>query len=180
MAEGTKEVHLEEHVVKYLIKIAQPEFPEYTVKDTSCYDKDLCVIPEDVVGFFKDTQPEKYNAIVDQLGIDADKKIAWYASKAVESLKHKTISYFRTKLKISGQHLEPVFFKPQDSKSPEHQDWYSKNRLTIIRQLKYSKKNENAIDLALFVNGIPVATMELKNALTGQYLHNAIKQYIED
>jgi type I restriction enzyme R subunit len=180
MAEGTKEIHLEDHVVKYLTKIAQPEFPEYTVKDNSCYDKDLCLIPEDVVGFFKDTQPKKYKAIVDQLGSDTDKKIAWYASKAVESLKHKTISYFRTKLKVSGQHLEPIFFKPQHSKSPEHFEWYSKNRLTIIRQLKYSKKNENSIDIVLFINGIPVATIELKNALTGQYLHNAIKQYIEN
>lgn len=41
MAEGTKELHLEEHIVKYLTKIAQPEFPEYSVKDNSCYDKNL-------------------------------------------------------------------------------------------------------------------------------------------
>jgi type I restriction enzyme R subunit len=46
--------------------------------------------------------------------------------------------------------------------------------------LKYSKKNENSIDIVLFLNGIPVVTIELKNALTGQYLHHAIKQYIQD
>lgn len=180
MAEGTKEIHLEEHVVKYLTKIAQPEFPEYIERDNTAYDKDLCMIPEDVVGFFKDTQPQKYKAIVNQLGADADSKIAYYASNAVKTLPNKTLSYFRTKLKISGQHLEPVFFKPQHGRTPEHQVWYSKNRLTIIRQLKYSKNNENAIDIVLFINGIPVVTIELKNALTGQYLHNAIKQYIED
>jgi type I restriction enzyme R subunit len=57
---------------------------------------------------------------------------------------------------------------------------YLKNKLTIIRQLKYSKKNEKSIDIVLFVNGLACCYMELKNALTGQYLHNAIKQYIED
>lgn len=180
MAEGTKEKHLEEDVVKYLTKFAQPEFPEYVLKDTSCYDKDLCIIPEDVVGFFKDSQPQKYKALVDQLGSVTDQKIAWYASDALKKLPHKTLSYFRTKLKILGQHLEPVYFQPQHDRSPEHWDGYRKNRLTIIRQLKYSRKNENSIDVALFINGIPVVTIELKNALTGQYLHNAIKQYIED
>ena len=65
-------------------------------------------------------------------------------------------------------------------KTPEHLEAYKKNRFTIIRQLKYSNKNENSIDVVLFVNGLPVVTIELKNALTGQYLHDAIKQYILD
>jgi type I restriction enzyme, R subunit len=84
------------------------------------------------------------------------------------------------KLKISGQHLDTAYFRPQHNKSPEHWYWYRKNRLTVVRQLKYSKKNENSIDIVLFINGIPVVTIELKNALTGQYLVHAIKQYMED
>jgi len=180
MAEGTKEWHFEEHITQYLTRNIVPFFTEYQLKNTSCYDKDLCLIPEDVVGFIKDTQPKKYDALVQQLGSDTDNKIAYYAANAIKALPNKTLDYFRTKLKISGQHLETIFFKPTHSKSPEHQEWYDKNRLTIIRQLKYSKKNENSIDIVLFVNGIPVVTMELKNALTGQYLPNAIKQYIKD
>lgn len=180
MAEGTKEIHLEEHITRYLTRNIAPFFTEYQLKDASCFDKDLCLIPEDVVGFIKDTQPDKYDAIVAQLGTTADEKIAYYAANAVKSLKHKTLDYFRTKLKITGQHLDTIYFKPTHSKSPEHQEWYNKNRLTIVRQLKYSKKNENSVDIVLFINGIPVVTMELKNALTGQYLLHAIKQYIED
>ena len=178
MAEGTKEKHFEEHIVKYLTKIAQPEFPEYTVKDTCCYDKDLCLIPEDIIAFIKDTQPEKHKALQLQYGEKTDTKIVEHVAHNLN--KYKTLHVLREKLKDSGQHLNLVFFKPSHGKTPEHQEWYAKNRLTIIRQLKYSKRNENAIDIVLFINGIPVITIELKNALTGQYLHDAIKQYIKD
>lgn len=180
MAEGTKEFHFEEEITRYLTRNIVPFFTEYQLKDTTVYDKDLCLIPEDLIAFIKDTQPKRYEALVQQLGADTDNKISYYAANAIKSLPNKTLDYFRTKLKISGQHLDTVFFKPTHSKSPEHQEWYDKNRLTIIRQLKYSKKNENSIDIVLFVNGIPVVTMELKNALTGQHLSNAIKQYIKD
>jgi type I restriction enzyme, R subunit len=178
MSEGTKEIHFEEHIVKYLTKYAQPEFPEYTQKDPSCYDKDLCLIPEDVIGFIKDTQPEKYDELTKQYGSSTDNKIV---ERVAENLnKYKTLHVFREKVKDRGQTLNLIYFKPIHSKTLEHIEWYKKNRLTIVRQLKYSKKNQNAIDIVLFINGIPAITIELKNALTGQYLHHAIKQYIED
>jgi type I restriction enzyme R subunit len=85
----------------------------------------------------------------------------------------------REKVKDRGQYLDLVYFKPSHSKTPEHMQGYLKNKLSIIRQLKYSKKNEKSIDIVLFVNGLPVVTIELKNALTGQYLTHAIKQYIK-
>jgi type I restriction enzyme R subunit len=180
MAEGTKELHFEEHIVKYLTKIAQPEFPEYTEKDNSCYDKDLCLIPEDLIGFIKETQPKKYDALCIQYGPNTDTKIVELVADNINKSKLKTLQVLREKVKDRGQYLDLVYFKPSHSKTPEHMEGYLKNKLTVIRQLKYSKKNENSIDIVLFVNGLPVVTMELKNALTGQYLHNAIKQYIQD
>ena len=180
MSTGTKEMHFEEHIANYLTRNIAPLFTEYVLKDTSCYDKELCIIPEDVVGFIKDTQPEKYAVIFDQYKENTDAKITYYASELLKKERNKTLSYFRMKLKICGQHLDTIYFKPQHNKSPEHWEWYDKNRLTVVRQLKYSKKNENSIDIVLFINGIPIVTLELKNALTGQYLMNAIKQYMED
>jgi type I restriction enzyme R subunit len=178
MAEGTKEKHFEEHIVKYLTKIAQPEFPEYTEKDNSCYNKEACLIPEDLIAFIKDTQPSKYEALYQQYGAAVEDKII---ERVADDLrKRKTLVVFREKVKDRGQTLDLVYFKPAHNKTPEHQDAYLKNKLTVIRQLKYSKKNENSIDIVLFLNGIPVVTLELKNALTGQYLHHAIKQYIQD
>ena len=59
MAEGTKEKHLEDDVVKYLTKISQPEFPEYVLRDTSCYVKDLCLIPGNMFGLFNPAENQK-------------------------------------------------------------------------------------------------------------------------
>ena len=64
--------------------------------------------------------------------------------------------------------------------NPEHQKLYKGNRFTVVRQLKYSKKNENSIDMVLFLNGIPIITAELKNSLTGQFVEEAKKQYRKD
>ncbi|RZL50251.1 MAG: type I restriction endonuclease subunit R, partial [Pedobacter sp.] len=180
MATGTKESHFEEHIEKYLTRNIAPNFIEYQVKDSSSYNKDLCIVSEDLIDFIKDTQLDKYNALISEFGDKIDEKIAYYASTALKNSKHKTLDYFRTKLKIRGQHFDPVYFKPTHGKSPEQQIGYAANRLTLVRQLKYSKKNENSIDIVLFVNGFPIVTIELKNALTGQYLQNAIQQYIQD
>ncbi len=178
MAEGTKEIHFEEHIVRYLTKIAQPEFPEYTEKNSAAYDKELCLIPEDVVGFIRDTQKEKYDALAAQYGPEVNNKIVEHV--AADIRKNKTLGVLRGKVRDRGQYLDMVYFKPSHDKTPEHFDNYRKNRLTVIRQLKYSRKNENSVDIALFVNGLPVVTIELKNALTGQYLHHAIRQYMEN
>jgi len=64
--------------------------------------------------------------------------------------------------------------------NPETLELYNKNRLTVTRQVKYSLKNENSLDLVLGLNGLPIATIELKNKFTGQDVDNAKKQYIED
>lgn len=178
MAEGTKEIHLEEHIVKYLTHIVQPEFPEYIEKDNSCYDKDLCLIPEDLIGFIEDTQNEKIVELYKQYANQTHQKILEHIANEIK--KRKTLDVIREGVKDRGQKLDLVYFKPNHSKTPEHLEGFKKNRITIIRQLKYSKKNENSIDIVLFVNGLPVVTMELKNALTGQHLHHAIKQYIQD
>jgi type I restriction enzyme R subunit len=76
---------------------------------------------------------------------------------AADLKKRKTLDVLREGVRDRGQKLNLIFFKPNHDKSPEHANWYKKNRLTIIRQLKYSKKNENSIDIVLFVNGIPVS-----------------------
>lgn len=175
MAEGTKEIHLEEHIVKYLV-----EHGGFHEVSPTAYDKELCLIPSEVIGFIQETQPEKYNLLKAQYGNLIDEKIVANIAKTYKESKDKTLDLLRKKVKDRGVQLEMVYFQPANDKSPEHQQWYGQNRLAVVRQVKYSKRNENAIDLVLFVNGIPVVTIELKNELTGQNHHNAIKQYIQD
>lgn len=180
MAKGYKESHVEEDLVEYLTNVANPTFPEYTQKDNSAYNKEWCVIPEDIIGFIKDTQKEKYDALTVQYGDAVDAKIVERIIDAYKKSDHKTLDILRGGVKDRGQKMELVYFQPTHNKTPEHQDWYQKNRLTVIRQLKYSTRNENSVDVVLFLNGFPIITIELKNALTGQYLQDAIKQYIND
>lgn len=180
MAEGTREFHFEDHITQYLTRNPDPSFPEYKLRKSVDYDKNLCLIPEDLVGFFKDTQPKEYKALAEYYGAAVDREICQRAAQSFRALNNKTIDYFRMPLRIAGQQLQTVYFQPVHSRTPAHGIAYEKNRLTIIRQLKYSRQNENSIDIVLFINGLPVVTMELKNALTGQYLIHAIRQYMQD
>lgn len=176
MAQGTREIHLEEHIVKYLV--THGGFHEVSA---SAYDKDLCLIPSEAIAFIQDTQPEKYIILkAEQYGNKVDEKIVSNIAKTYKDHKDKTLDILRNKVKDRGVQFDMVYFQPANNKTPEHKDWYQKNRLAVVRQLKYSAKNNNSIDLVLFVNGIPVVTIELKNELTGQSHHNAIKQYIQD
>ncbi len=178
MATGTKELHFEEDVVKYLTRDLG-NFAEYTRKETTVYNKELCLIEEDAIAFIKETQPKVYNAIYAQYGINTDNKIIQNLAKSVKT--NKTLKTFREgQIKMVGQTIKMCYFKPNHDRSPEHLELYNKNKLTVIRQLKYSRLNENSLDVTLFVNGLPVVTMELKNALTGQYLEDAKKQYRND
>jgi len=174
MAQGIKEIDFESHIENYLVN----EVKEYHTLSPAKYNKELCVIPGEIIDFIKDTQPEKYKALKEQYGANVDSQIVSNVARNLS--KNKTLHVLHHKIKDRGQALDLVYFQPSNSKTPEHENWYKKNRLAIVRQLQYSTKNSNEIDIVLFINGIPVVTMELKNALTGQTHHNAIKQYIKD
>ena len=151
----------------------------YIQQDTSVYDKDLCLIPDDIIAFVKDTQANAYQKLEGQYGAETDRKIVENIAKSINT--NKTVQVLREgTIKDRGVKLKMAFFKPNHNRTPEHLEKYEQNRLTVIRQLKYSKQNENCLDIGIFINGIPVITMELKNALTGQYLSQAIDQYKND
>lgn len=174
MASGTKEIHFEAHIENYLVNTVK----EYHSVLPNLYDKDLCVIPSEIIAFVKDTQPKKYQELTKQYGALVDAKIVENVAKNIT--KNKTLEVLRNGVKDRGQKLDLAYFKPAHNKTPEHEVAYTKNRLAIVRQLKYSNRNNNEIDFVLFINGIPVVTAELKNALTGQNHHNAIKQFMQD
>lgn len=174
MAEGTRESDFEAHFVQYLV-----DSKDYQQKDASTYNKDLCLIGEDVIAFVKETQPKEYSKLQHQYGDDTDRKIVENVAKSINT--NKTLKVFREgTLKDRGVKLQMAYFKPNHNRTPEHLEKYAQNKLTVVRQLAYSNQNSNALDLAFFINGIPVATAELKNALTGQYLSQAIEQYKND
>ena len=87
------------------------------------------------------------------------------------------IDVLRKGVKDRGCSFHLVYFQPKSGLNPEHQELYKKNKLISVRQLKYSTKNENSIDMGIFINGIPIMMLELKNSLTGQNHNDGIKQW---
>ena len=78
---------------------------------------------------------------------------------------------------ITGSGPKCAFFKPESGLNPDTLALYDKNQLRVVRQLHYSKKNKNSVDLVLSLNGLPVVTIELKNRFTDQNAGHAKKQY---
>lgn len=178
MAGGTKEIHFEDHIVQYLTTDENGGVNEYHQVDVSKYDKVNALIPSEILSFINLSQGEKYILLREQLGSAVDAKIIERVGKSLKI--NKTLDTLRKGIKMNGIKLDLAYFQPANNKTPEHEQWYNENRLSIVRQLAYSTKNNNEIDLGFFINGIPVATVELKNALTSQNHHNAIKQYMQD
>lgn len=175
MATKTKEINFEDHIVSYLTEKGNGDFISCT---DSTYSKELCLIPSEVIEFFSSTQPDQYEELQQQYGDQVDLRICQNLNKNIAD--RGVVDVLRKGIKDRGQELKLCYFKPNTSKNPLHIELYPMNRFSVIRQLHYSIRNENSIDLVLFLNGIPLLTAELKNALTGQYLHHAVKQYRED
>ena len=90
------------------------------------------------------------------------------------------LDVLRKGVKDRGCNFNLTYFRPSSGMNPHHQELYAQNRFSLIRQLRYSQKNEKSVDMALFLNGLPLVTMELKNSLTGQTVTDAEKQYRTD
>lgn len=88
-----------------------------------------------------------------------------------------TLDVIRHGITDSGCKFKLAYFKPDSNLNPDTVDLYKHNRLAVTRQVYFSEKNRKSIDLVLFINGLPVATIELKNHFTGQAVREAMAQY---
>ena len=138
----------------------------YAEDDGAKYDRARALFPDDLVAWIKDTQPKAWEALTKNHGASATETLL---SRVRESLnKAGTLSVLRHGIEMFGlrQPLAISQFKPALQMNPEIIEKYEANRLRVVRQVRYSVHNENAIDLVFFLNGIPVATVELKTDFT--------------
>ena len=134
------------------------------------------MLPTEVIEFIKTSQPKAYDNWQVQLGEDSDDKLL--KRLATEIQKRGVIDVLRNGIRERGVYLDLLYFEPKSSLNPEHQAKYLCNRLSVVRQLHYSKQNpKKSIDMVLCINGIPIIGIELKNQLTGQDISDAIKQF---
>ena len=147
----------------------------YRVLQSYHYNKPLCLIPDETLQFIQNTQPDTYQKLKRQYGTDTPDKLLDRVSKQIAS--RGVLDVLRKGVKDRGCDFTLTYFLPSSGMNPDHEKHYAQNRFSLIRQLHYSEQNENSLDIVLFLNGLPLVTMELKNSLTGQMVADAEKQY---
>lgn len=169
-----KEIRFEEAIEHHLITAGG-----YTKGDAKTYNAEAALFPADVISFIEKTQEKSYEAVK-----------AFYAARAQESLidalckelaAKGTLHVLRHGFKFFGKTFKLAYFAPNSGMNKEAQDDYTKNNLTVTRQVHFSPKSPDlSLDMVLSINGLPVVTLELKNPMTGQTVEHAKRQYQYD
>ena len=150
----------------------------YRKRQPEDYDRALCLLPRDVVDFVLATQPKEWKKLEQHHG--AAVKEQFLKRLAAEIERRGALDVLRNGIKDSGCKFQLAYFRPASGLNEETRRLHAANLFAVVRQLHYSAKNENSLDLVLFLNGIPIFTAELKNPLTGQDVEDAIRQYKTD
>ncbi len=173
MAKITSEFAFEEHIEAVLLN----QHGYFSARQED-YDKALCLRPETVISFIRATQTKKwadYGALIGDLD-QAKRNLLKRIKEVVD--KEGTLHALRKGFDIhGGGHFDLCYFEPTNPVAEESRRLYQENLLHIQRQLKFSDKEEKSLDMGIFLNGLPIFTVELKNQISGQNVSHAIKQY---
>lgn len=146
--------------------------------DASQFSRQLALDESVLFAFLEETQAAEWQRLEAIHRGKAQQKFLERLDKELATV--GMLDVLRNGITDNGVQFKLAYFKPAHSLNPDTERLYLLNRLTVTRQVKYSLKNENSIDLLLSLNGLPVATVEIKNQFTRQDTTNAKRQYIED
>ena len=141
------------------------------------YNKDFALVDTWVERFVVATQPDKVEQSM--CFASPSERLKFFTRLANEITKRGVVDVLRKGYKFNGSTFDLYYPLPSDL-NPSAKKAYKQNIFGVIRQVMYSKASANEIDFVVFVNGLPLATFELKNNFTGQTYENAIKQYQTD
>lgn len=157
--------------------------------DSSGYDKVRALFPEDLIAWIQETSPEDFERIVPSAAepVTRQKKIDALLDRVAKTLTLPesrgggTLNVLRKGFEVVGARapFKLLAMPPTDDRNPALSERYRKNRLRVVQEVVYSQRKAGRIDLVLFCNGLPVATIELKTEFT-QSLEDAIAQYRRD
>jgi len=148
----------------------------YAEGDAAGYDRARALYPADVLAWVQTTQPKAWETLVKNHGAQAEETLLTRLRDQIDQ--RGTLDVLRHGIELLGLKtpLKLAEFKPALGINPDILARYGANRLRVVRQLRYSLHNQNSIDLGFFLNGLPVATAELKTDFT-QSIGDAIDQY---
>ncbi|MEW2593436.1 type I restriction endonuclease [Micromonospora aurantiaca] len=145
---------------------------------TSNYDRQFGLDSAELFAFIGATQPDAWEKLLACHGSNPDEAQRSFVQYLVKQMDERgPLDVLRRGVKDKGVLFRLAYFKPAHAITDDALKLYRANRLTVTRQLAYSTSNNNTLDLVLFINGIPLATAELKNPLTGQTVEDAKEQY---
>lgn len=167
-----KEINFENEICQYLATHGWL----YADEDAACYDRARALFPADVLAWVETTQPKSWEILTKNHGAQAGEVLLARLRDQIDQ--RDTLDVLRRGIELIGlrQPLKLAEFKPALAVNAEILARYDANRLRVIRQVRYSLHNENSLDLVLFLNGVPVATVELKTDFT-QSIGDAVDQY---
>ena len=142
------------------------------------FDRERAVFPATVLAFIRETQPQAWSKIEALCGERTGEQVLDDLCKWMDA--NGSLATLRHGFKCYGRTLRVAFFKAAHELNPELEARYAANRLGVTRQLRFSTRSEQSLDVTLSLNGVPVATVELKNPLTGQTVADGMRQYRRD
>ena len=145
--------------------------------DAKGYNRELALYPDDVEGWLRDTQPAEWAKVEKTHGAGARNVVLQRLAESLD--KDGSLYVLRRGFKHINARFDMCAFKPTQTLNAKTLERYGKVRCRVVRQVRYSLHKGDSIDLVFFVNGIPVATAELKTDFT-QSIHDALKQYRQD
>jgi type I restriction enzyme R subunit len=128
-----------------------------------------------VLEFVRESQPNEWERYLKQFGDGAEEHLINRLCRELEL--RGTLDVLRHGIKDHGISLQLAYFKPDSGLNPETLALYEINRLSVMQQVHFSASNDKSVDLVLFLNGLPIATIELKNHFTGQTVQEGTEQY---
>ena len=150
----------------------------YEKHESKDFDRERAIFPEVALDFMRTTQEKVWKKLEALHGKKTEERVLEALCKWMDT--QGSLETLRHGFKCFGKTLRVAYFRPAHGLNPELEARYKANKLGITRQLHFSLKNEKSLDVTLSVNGLPVATLELKNPLSGQTIANAIYQYRND
>jgi type I restriction enzyme R subunit len=153
----------------------------YSANDEG-YDRERAIFPEDFFGWLEDTQPAQLAKVVKPGAADIDKQRGLVLDRLVKVLETPmengggTLNVLRNGFTHLTAKFKVCQFQPESTLNAVTVENYEKVRVRVMRQVFFSTANKQSVDLVLFVNGLPVATLELKTMFT-QSVSDAIEQY---
>ena len=147
----------------------------YREGDAGTYSPELGMFKDEVLQFLQKTQARQWDKLAAIHGEDISNRVLARLYKEMDL--RGALDVIRNGFVDYGVRFKMAFFKPESGLNPDTLALYEQNQLKAVRQVYYSRKNRHSVDLVLSLNGLPVATLELKNRFTGQSAANAKKQY---